>query len=220
MKSWVTTMGEYFGIDISSFNQVTNYDLIAKEQDFVFIRAGGADNKTPYGFYKDRKFEEYYTQLSKRFVPLGAYYLAAKKFLTVEDGRIQAQNFIGLIRGKKFTMPIVLDMEVPQAGNQKEVTDASVSFLETLESHGYYAMIYASDISGFIDRVELSRLARFDKWVARYGTAPKNAVPYGIWQSSSKGIVPGINGNVDLDRTFNDYPDIITKARLNHLEGR
>ena len=40
-------MAEYYGIDISSFNRVTNFDLIAKEQDFVFIRAGGADNKTP-----------------------------------------------------------------------------------------------------------------------------------------------------------------------------
>ena len=213
-------MAEYYGIDISSFNRVTNYDLIAKEQDFVIIRAGGADNKTPYGFYKDRKFEEYYNELSSRGVPLGAYYLAAKKFFTAEDGRIQAQNFMGLIRGKKFNMPIVLDLEVPDAGSQTKVTDASVSFLETIESHGYYAMVYASDISGFIDRLDLSKLKRFDKWVARYGSMPKNAVPFGIWQSSSKGIVPGIAGNVDLNVTFNDYPDIITKARLNHLEGR
>lgn len=213
-------MAEYYGIDISSFNNVTNFDLIAKEQDFVIIRAGGADNKTPYGFYKDRKFETYYHELSSRGVPLGAYYLAAKKFLTREDGRIQAQNFLGLIRGKRFNMPIVLDLEVPSAGNQKQVTDAAISFLETIENHGYYAMIYASDISGFVNRLELFRLARFDKWVARYGSKPKNAVPFGIWQSSSKGKVPGVAGDVDMNMTYNDYPDIITKANLNHLEGR
>ena len=151
---------------------------------------------------------------------MGAYYLAAKKFFTAQDGRVQAQNFIGLIRGLKFQMPVVLDLEVPDAGNDREVTDASVSFLETLESHGYYAMIYASDISGFVDRLDLSRLQRFDKWVARYGSQPKNAVPFGIWQRTSKGNVPGIAGNVDMNITYNDYPDIITKARLNHLEGR
>lgn len=213
-------MAEYYGIDVSSFNRVTNFDLIAKEQDFVFLRAGGADNRTPYGFYRDRKFLEYYNELSSRGVPLGAYYLAAKKFFTAQDGRIQAQNFLGLIRGLKFQMPVALDLEVPDADNNREVTDASVSFLETLEGHGYYAMIYASDISGFINRLDLSRLQRFDKWVARYGSQPKNAVPFGIWQRTSKGNVPGIAGNVDMNITYNDYPDIITKARLNHLEGR
>lgn len=213
-------MSEFYGIDISSFNSVVNYDLIAKEQDFVFIRAGGADNKNPYGFYKDRKFEEYHTQLSKRYVSLGAYYLAAAKFFTPEDGRIQAQNFLGLLRGKNFTMPVVLDLEVPLSGNQKQVTDASIAFLETLEKHGYYAMIYASDISGFIERLELNRLKPFDKWVARYGAGPKNAVPFGIWQYSSTGRVPGINGNVDMNRTTNDYPAIIKSAGLNHLKER
>ena len=213
-------MNEFYGIDISSFNSVVNYDLIAKEQDFVIIRAGGADNKTPYGFYKDRKFEEYYNQFSRRYVPVGAYYLAAAKFFTPEDGRIQAQNFLGLLRGKNFTMPVVLDLEVPLSGNQKQVTDASIAFLETLESHGYYAMIYASDISGFIERLELDRLGAYDKWVARYGAGPKNAVPYGIWQYSSTGRVPGINGNVDMNRTTKDYPAIIKSAGLNHLEKR
>ena len=124
------------------------------------------------------------------------------------------------MRGKNFTMPIVLDLEVPLSGNQKQVTDASISFLETLESHGYYAMIYASDISGFIERLELDRLKAYDKWVARYGCGPKNAVPYGIWQYSSTGRVPGINGNVDMNRTTKDYPAIIKSAGLNHLEKR
>lgn len=213
-------MNEFNGIDISSFNTVVNYDLIAKEQDFVIIRAGGADNKTPYGFYRDRKYEEYYTQLSKRYVALGAYYLAAAKFFTPEDGRIQAQNFLGLLRGKNFTMPVVLDLEVPLSGNQKQVTDASVSFLETLESHGYYAMIYASDISGFIERLDLERLKKFDKWVARYGCQPKNAVPYGMWQYTSTGRVDGITGNVDINIAYHDYPAIIKRAGLNHLKER
>ena len=213
-------MNEFNGIDISSFNTVVNYDLIAKEQDFVIIRAGGADNKTPYGFYRDRKYEEYYKELSKRSVALGAYYLAAAKFFTPEDGRIQAQNFLGLLRDKNFTMPVVLDLEVPLSGNQKQVTDASISFMETIESHGYYAMIYASDISGFIERLDLERLKKFDKWVARYGSQPKNAVPFGIWQYSSTGRVPGINGNVDINIAYHDYPAIIKRAGLNHLKER
>ena len=36
-------------------------------------------------------------------------------------------------------------------------------------------------------------------WVARYGSQPQWATKWDIWQSSSSGIVPGINGRVDTD---------------------
>ena len=40
-----------------------------------------------------------------------------------------------------------------------------------------------------------------------------------MWQYSSKGNIPGINGNVDLDISFKDYPKIIKDAKLNNYNG-
>lgn len=38
---------------------------------------------------------------------------------------------------------------------------------------------------------------------------------YGIWQYSEKGRVDGINGNVDLDICYKDFPTIIEGKGLN-----
>jgi GH25 family lysozyme M1 (1,4-beta-N-acetylmuramidase) len=38
---------------------------------------------------------------------------------------------------------------------------------------------------------------------------------YGIWQYSEKGKVAGINGNVDLDICYKDFPTIIKGKGLN-----
>ena len=39
-----------------------------------------------------------------------------------------------------------------------------------------------------------------------------------MWQSSSTGKVSGINGNVDTDIAYKDYPTIIKNAGLNGFE--
>ena len=85
-----------------------------------------------------------------------------------------------------------------------------------MESLGYYVGIYASDISGFKDRLNIDQLNAFDKWVARYGSEPKYVKSWGIWQTGSNGIVPGINERVDLNQSKNNYPQIM---RTHHLNG-
>ena len=42
----------------------------------------------------------------------------------------------------------------------------------------------------------------------------------GIWQHTEQGVVAGIDGNVDLNYAFKDYPKIIRAAGLNHLMDR
>ena len=84
-----------------------------------------------------------------------------------------------------------------------------------MEKAGYYCGIYASDISGFVDRLDMSRLTQFDKWAARYGGKPTAVKRYGIWQKSSNGTITGIAGNVDINEAYEDYPTIIKAAGLN-----
>ena len=40
---------------------------------------------------------------------------------------------------------------------------------------------------------------------------------YGLWQYSWKGHIDGISGDVDLDYSYKDYPEIIKNAGLNGL---
>lgn len=215
-------MSEFLGVDLSKFNMVNNYDLICKEYDFAILRAGGSDHgKPPIQFYTDGRYEERYAEFTKRGLPLGAYWVVGHRFTTEADGVINAKKFCQLLRGKKFTMPVFLDYEVPTPEMRHNGTTAAIAFCKQMEKQGYYVGIYASDISGFKDRLELDRLRAFDKWVARYGgSAPKYVPTYGIWQYTSSGHVDGITGNVDINIAYHDYPAIINRAGLNHLKER
>ena len=64
-------------------------------------------------------------------------------------------------------------------------------------------MIYASKF-WFYDNLDRSQLGNNLVWLAHYvNDAPKNKSDYDgkyyMWQYTSKGSIPGIEGNVDLD---------------------
>ena len=85
-----------------------------------------------------------------------------------------------------------------------------------MEAAGYFCGIYASDISGFKNRLDISKLGAYSWWVARYGSAPKYATAnMHIWQCTSSGTVAGINGRVDMNECYVDFPTIIKSHGLN-----
>ncbi len=206
-------MSQYKGIDISKHNIVTSWNDIKRSGiDFVIVRAGGDYN----GKYKDSKFEKYYDACKNYNIPVGCYYDAGKEFYTTQKGYDCAAHFLQLMSGKTFEYPVFLDIEVTPKKYRKLITDATVAFCRLLEDNGYYAGIYASDISGFKEMLESDRLVAFDKWVARYGgKMPSYIEKPGIWQFSSKGSIPGITGNVDLDISYKNYPKIIKGGHFN-----
>lgn len=197
------------GIDISRWQG--DIDFSKLKTDFAIIKAGGSDA----GLYRDRRFDEYYAALKKKKIPVGAYYFVGKKCKSRADGVADAKRFINLLKGKQFEMPVYIDFEAPDATFKEANTDACIGFCETMEAAGYFTGIYASDISGFKDRLNLERLKPYSLWVARYGSKPKYVKSYGIHQYSSTGTVAGIKGNVDLDECTVDYPAIIKKKHFN-----
>lgn len=204
---------EKHGIDISRWNKIVDYDTLAGCIDFAIIKAGGSDR----GLYKDPTFIRNYNELHSRGVPLGAYYFVGRKFMTTNDGIADAERFLDIIGERSFEYPLYLDLESTEPAYKKEVTGACVAFLRYLECNKKYAGIYASDISGFKDRLDSTQLYLFDKWVARYGSRPTYITEYGLYQYTSKGDVPGIIGYVDKDIALKDYPEIIKKAGLNNV---
>ena len=53
------------------------------------------------------------------------------------------------------------------------------------------------------------------KEAAKYHDQTNYGGAFGIWQHSEKGKVAGINGNVDLDIGYKDFPTIIRAKGLN-----
>lgn len=201
------------GIDVSRWQGLINWNKVkASGVDFVLLKAGGSDS----GFYTDSKYYTNYHAATEAGLHVGAYYFVGPKCNSNSAGLADAYRFLKIIEQTRLDYPVYIDFEAPTAKTKQGNTDACIAFCQFMENQGYYAGIYASDISGFKDRLFLGQLKAFDKWVARYGSEPKYVKPWGIWQSTSKGIVSGITGNVDLDYSKNDYSSII---RNNHLNG-
>ena len=58
-------------------------------------------------------------------------------------------------------------------------------------------------------------MKRYAVWVAQYGAKCTYSGQYDIWQKSSTGKVYGISGNVDMDYSYQCYPNIMLRAKLN-----
>lgn len=204
---------KYLGVDLSKHNRVLSWDSVYNDNkvDFVILRAGGHFDV----FYKDSRFEQYYNACKNYGIPVGAYYDCGKNFRGADFGKACAKHFISLIKDKEFEMPVFMDIEVTPREYKTEITEATVSFCTYMESKKYFTGIYASDISGYKERLDYSKVQAFTRWCARYGKEPEFCKSYNIWQYSSTGNINGIQGCVDLDATNVNYPFIIKRGHFN-----
>lgn len=203
------------GIDVSKWQGSIDFKKVkASGIQFCICKAGGSDS----GFYTDGMFLRNVYNAIDAGIHVGAYYFVGKYCKSRAAGLEDAKRFYKIIKDCYLDYPVYIDFEAPDASNKQGNTDACFAFCEYMEQQGYYAGIYASDVSGFHDKLIPDQLVRFDKWVAKYSNyEPKVISKWGIWQNSSKGNVPGINGYVDLDYSRNDYAEIIKQHHLNGI---
>ena len=183
------------GIDVSKWQGTINWADVKKDVDFAIIKCGGNEG----GYYLDPKFELNYTQATAVGLPIGCYFYTGSNFISAEQGVADAEKFLAYIKDKAFLCHVWVDIEEVPANSQKRATEAALAFVNYMEAHDFPCGIYASDVSGFVDRLDLKELSGVRKWVARYGSEPKKATDWLIWQTSSEGKVFGINGNVDMN---------------------
>ena len=81
-----------------------------------------------------------------------------------------------------------------------------------MEQNGCYAGLYISR-SSLQNYISTAVAQRYAIWIAEYGSRCNYGGNYGIWQHSSTGSVPGVNGNCDLDYAYIDYAAVIDKKQ-------
>lgn len=190
------------GIDVSHWQIITDFDKVAKSVDFVILKLGGNEKGS---WYTDSKFHSYFWELVKRKVPVGLYVYAGAQVASAAIGRKLAQEVVkrltqAQIMPNMLEMGVWLDMEENSPSQRHGATDAVINFCNELKRKGYRTGVYASDISGFKNRLDHVRLAAYNKWVAKYSSNEPNIVKnWAIWQYSSKGHIDGISNFVDLN---------------------
>ena len=199
----------YQGIDVSYW-QGPNIDfkkVKSAGKNFVIIRAG-------CGSSKDQYFETNYKKAKAAGLNVGAYWYA--KALTTKESTNEANRVLNAISGKQFEYPIYYDIEQKEilAKGKTFVSGIAKNFCTILEGQKKFCGIYAS--KSFFDNYFTDEVKKkYTIWVAQYNSECTYKGTYKIWQKSSKGSVSGISGNVDLDVSYENFPDIIKKAHLN-----
>lgn len=226
-----------YGIDISHWQGNVDFEKIKTNRfsygdshhvpvSFVMLKAGGSDN----GLYTDSRFKQYYDQAKKAGLHIGAYYFVGNKFWGADAGVADAKRFIKILgtcdhgHTGVFDMPVAVDVENQSRAKKAEITAATKAFCDTMEQAGYYCSIYASDVSGFKETMDVSKLTAYDKWVAKYSThEPMYVKQYGMWQFGgsvnylrSPHIIGVQSVNCDQNIATKNYPDIIRKNKLNN----
>ena len=205
------------GVDVSRWQGDIDWAQVkASGIDFVIVKAGGSDA----GFYTDKYFEKNYAGAKAAGLMVGAYYFVGKYCISTLDGAADAQRFLKICEGKTFDLPLFIDIETTPFDRKRGATDAVIAFRDVIEKAGYMSGVYASKTSGFADRLEDHRLSNIIHWVAQYNNKCTYQGNYLIWQKTSKGRVPGINGNVDLDEiNYKNVTKAIVNAVLNGEYG-
>lgn len=207
-------------IDISEWQDPSkiDYDKLAKNIDGAILRTSYTYSKDK-SFKKDKHFETHYKELSKRKVPLGAYHFS--RAVNKQEAKAEANYMYKLIKDKKFELPIFVDMESEEQ-NKTSMSDISTTiyyWCKELEAKGYFTGFYCN-LWFLNNKVQIFVRNKFAFWLAQYTTnsAPDYTGKYGIWQHTSKGRVPGYNGDLDLNRVYDDYIKIIAKTGLNKVK--
>lgn len=199
------------GIDVSWAQGVIDWEAVSKSGiDFAYIRAGRGDidGKGPKA---DNCFLQNIREANKYGIDVGVYFYSYA--LTKEEARAEAKLTLELIQGYKVTYPVVFDLE--EWMDRSNLADIAEAYMETIANAGYYPMLYSYRYG--VDSFSKEFKDKYALWIAQRNDRPVTDYDYYIWQYSFTGQVSGIKGNVDLDISFRNFPEIFRKYGLNKL---
>lgn len=209
-------------MDVSRWQGTIDWEKVkaSGKVDGVMLRAmGNSSTGAPSKPYLDPTFERNYAECTRLGIPVGVYgYFKAVN-------RAEADKELALLKkalaGKVLSLPVAVDVEdvVQVSLNKEALTDVVAYTLGQVEKLGFYAILYTY-LTFAETRLYMggAALKPYDVWLAAYRKEkPKTDYTYGMWQYTSTGSVPGVNGNVDLSYAYKDYASIIQKKGLTRL---
>ena len=187
------------GIDVSHHQQDIDWQLVAQAGvEFVMVRLGyrGLNGQ---GMYEDRYVQQNLTGAREAGILVGAYFYS--QAITPEEAEEEARYALEILGDFQLDLPLVYDWEQEYRTENmatKEVTACSAAFCRIIQEAGIQPMIYFNSYQAK-NLMELDYLTEYPWWLAMYDTEAEFPCRFDIWQYSSTGSVPGIEGNVDLD---------------------
>lgn len=185
----------YEGLDVSVWQgEIDFVQVRAYGKEVVYIRAG-------YGLSEDTRFRENARKAQAAGMKVGFYF-----YVTATDtaqAREQGAYFAQLLQGQTYECRPAVDFEQYGSLSKGELNAVALAFAQTLEEKTGITPVFYTNASSAASIWE-EELTRYPLWIAEYGPSQPSSI--GHWTSWSgfqyadNGRVPGIAGNVDLDR--------------------
>ena len=199
----------YKGIDVSSHQGDIEWDKVAADKvRFTMIRAvyrGYESGKLK----TDDNFAINAKGASENGIAIGAYLFS--QAVNEQELDEEVDLLLKTIAPYKIKCPVAMDIELANDGagradtlSVEERTALAKRFCERVEAAGYTPMLYFN-FETAMKLIDLEQLEDVQKWFATYTMDFYYPYYYSVWQYSSTGRVNGIQGDVDMDMSFEKF---------------
>ena len=214
----------YKGPDISTHNGNVDVKRI-RDAGYkrIGIRAGYGKNNT------DQKFIKNALACVNLGVSVILYWFSYA--LDIEGARNEAEYAVAHAKKYWGKCPIAFDLEYDSVRyartkgvniDKNLATEMAIAFIRRVKELGYTPVIYANKdyLNNYFDMDKITaQCGKVYLWYARYASAitatERNKAH--IWQYTSTGRIPGINGNVDINEFYTDFETVANEPVENNL---
>ena len=189
------------GIDVSKHNGNIDWNQVKNAGiNYAMIRCGYRGSNSGV-LVVDPMYETNMKGAQAAGIGVGVYFFS--QAVNQQEAVEEASMVLDLISGYSLQYPVYVDVEKSR-GRGDEIspedrTDVCRAFLATIQNAGYTAGIYSNKL-WFENRINAGSLTDYKIWLAQYVDIPTyTATRYDMWQYTSKGSVPGVPGNCDMN---------------------
>lgn len=199
------------GIDVSEHNGELDWQKLAEEFDFAFIRVGyrGYGNGD---ICEDKYAKDNLKAAQKAGIPFGVYFYT--QAVSEKEAKAEADFVLSMIKHYDLALPIVIDFEYPadeegkhtgrladEHFDARENTEIIKAFCDRVDDKGYISGLYASSsvLKNNINLKDINENTII--WAADYNDKVTYDIDYTVWQYSKTGQAEG-NGSKYIDLNY------------------
>ena len=190
------------GVDVSSHQGQIDWTAVKNSGiEFAVIRLGYR------GYGSGKLVEDEYAkknlkEAKEAGLKIGAYFFS--QALDIKETDEEIQFILNMLADVNLDMPVILDWEIPDPEartknmDARTLTDIQLHFCGQMKKMGFQPMVYFNWHQSE-NLYYLSELEEYPFWLALYQDRMTYPWKVEMWQWTSSGRVPGIQGNVDIN---------------------
>lgn len=213
------------GIDVSEWQGTINWDEVSKHIDFAILRVMDAVKKDSESrFLIDKQFLRNIRECERLNIPVGAYWFS--RATTSEEAKKEANFVASILKNYTLEYPTYIDIECEEqlSLDNKTLQNIIIDANTEIAGSGLYPAIY-------INNSQSSRVEElpYPLWLTS-GETYNNQVPFSEfskenfkvvynpnlkksnYQYSQRGVIKGIEGEIDIDYALSYLPNTITNS--------